>query len=65
MQEQKKKSIIEADGKIQKNHLLFLHDFTVHFDNNMSERDLRKAKTAKKMAGGLEEKVGTSIIVPY
>lgn len=42
-----KKSIIEADGKYRENHLLFLHDFTVPFDNNMSERDLRKAKTAK------------------
>lgn len=28
----------------KRNHLLFLNDFGVPFDNNMSERDLRKAK---------------------
>lgn len=34
------------------NHLLFLSDFSVSFDNNMSERDLRKCKNRQKMAGG-------------
>ena len=33
------------------NHLLFLHDFRVPFDDNMSERDLRKVKNRQKMAG--------------
>ena len=30
--------------KYKRNHLLFLHDFNVPFDNNMSERDLRNLK---------------------
>jgi len=30
--------------KYSQNHLLFLRDFFIPFDNNMSERDLRKAK---------------------
>ena len=37
------------------NHLLFLHDFRVPFDDNMSERDLRKVKNRQKMAGGLNQ----------
>ncbi len=37
--------------KYKRNHLLFLHDFDVPFDNNMSERDLRKCKNRQKMAG--------------
>ena len=37
---------------LKRNHLLFLNDFGVPFDNNMSERDLRKAKNCQKMAGG-------------
>ena len=36
----------------KRNHLLFLNDFGVPIDNNMSERDLRKAKNRQKMAGG-------------
>ena len=36
----------------KRNHLLFLNDFGVPSDNNMSERDLRKAKNCQKMAGG-------------
>ena len=39
--------------KYMHNHLLFLHDFRVPFDDNMSERDLRKVKNRQKMAGGL------------
>ena len=40
------------------NHLLFLHDFSVPFDDNMSERDLRKVKNRQKMAGGFREDSG-------
>ena len=37
--------------KYQENHLLFLRDFSVPFENNLSERDLRKCKNRQKMSG--------------
>lgn len=40
------------------NHLLFLHNFAVPFDDNMSERDLRKAKNRQKMSGGFRKDCG-------
>ena len=40
------------------NHLLFLHDFSVFFDDNISERDLRKVKNREKMAGGFRKDSG-------
>ena len=40
------------------NHLLFLHDFSVPFDVNLSESDLRKAKNRQKMAGGFRKESG-------
>lgn len=56
------KALLKRMEKYRENHLLFLHDFTVPFDNNMSERDLRKAK---KWQEGSEKRVGTKCIVPY
>ena len=47
--------------KYKRNHLLFLHDFDVPFDNNMSERDLRKCKNRQKMAGGFRTAHGKEI----
>ena len=38
--------------KHAKNHLLFLHDASVPFDNNKSERLLRQAKKKVKQSGG-------------
>lgn len=38
--------------KYAKNHLLFLHDTSVPFDNNKSERLLRQAKKKVKQSGG-------------
>ena len=35
-----------------------LHDFSVPFDDNISERDLRKAKNRQKMAGGFRKESG-------
>ncbi len=40
------------------NHLLFLRDFSVPFENNISERDLRKAKNRQKMSGGFRKESG-------
>ena len=47
--------------KYKRNHLLFLHDFNVPFDNNMSERDLRKCKNRQKMSGGFRTESGKEI----
>lgn len=44
--------------KYMHNHLLFLHNFAVYFDDNISERDLRKAKNRQKMAGGFRKDSG-------
>lgn len=38
--------------KYKKNHLYFIKDFTVPFDNNLSEQDLRIFKTKTKISGG-------------
>ena len=48
-------------GKYKANHLLFLHNFAVSFDNNLSERDLRKCKNRQKMAGGFRTQEGCSM----
>ena len=37
--------------KYKENHLLFLHDFNMPFDNNLSERELRHIKTKQKISG--------------
>lgn len=52
------KKLLNRMKKYKGNHLLFLHDFEVHYDDNMSERDLRKAKNRKKMAGGFRKEGG-------
>lgn len=50
--------LINRMEKYRHNHLLFLHNFLVPFDDNMSERDLRKAKNRQKMAGGFRTESG-------
>lgn len=45
-------TLLNRLAKYKENHLLFIHDSRVPFDNNMSERDLRKCKNRQKMAGG-------------
>lgn len=52
------KKLLNRMEKYQYNHLLFLHDVKVPFDDNMSERDLRKAKNRQKMAGGFRKDSG-------
>lgn len=51
-------ALLNRMEKYSHNHLLFLHDFSVFFDDNMSERDLRKAKNRQKMAGGFRKDSG-------
>ncbi len=52
------KKLLNRMKKYSHNHLLFLHDFDVLFDNNMSERDLRKVKNRQKMSGGFRKESG-------
>ncbi len=58
---QEETSLLNRLKKYKQNHLLFLHDFRVPFDNNMSERDLRKCKNRQKMAGGFRTALGLDI----
>lgn len=51
-------ALLNRMEKYSRNHLLFLHDFSVPFENNISERDLRKAKNRQKMAGGFRKESG-------
>lgn len=44
-------TLLKRLKKYKDNHLLFLDDFNVAFDNNMSERDLRFFKTKTKVSG--------------
>ena len=55
------KTLLNRMKKYKRNHLLFIHDFNVSFDNNMSERDLRKCKNRQKMSGGFRTKKGKEI----
>ena len=52
------KALLNRLEKYMHNHLLFLHDFRVPFDDNMSERDMRKVKNRQKMAGGFRKDSG-------
>ena len=51
-------ALLNRMEKYSENHLLFLHRFDVPFDDNMSERDLRKAKNRQKMTGGFRKHSG-------
>ena len=51
-------ALLNRLDKYADNHLLFLHRFDVPFDDNMSERDLRKAKNRQKMTGGFRKPSG-------
>lgn len=55
------KKLLNRMEKYRHNHLLFLYDFSVPFDNNMSERDLRKVKNREKMAGGFRKESGNEM----
>lgn len=55
---QEERTLLNRMEKYSHNHLLFLHNFSVPFDDNISERDLRKAKNRQKMAGGFRKESG-------
>lgn len=52
------KTLLNRLEKYSQNHLLFLRDFSIPFGNNISERDLRKARNRQKMAGGFRKQSG-------
>lgn len=58
---QDEKTLLNRMHKYRHNHLLFLHDFSVPFDDNISERDLRKAKNRQKMSGGFRKESGNKM----
>lgn len=45
-------------AKYKENHLYFIKDFNVPFDNNLSERDLRCFKNKTKISGGFRTMKG-------
>lgn len=51
-------TLLNRMEKYSHNHLLFLYNFDVYFDDNISERDLRKVKNRQKMAGGFRKDSG-------
>ena len=55
---QEEAALLGRMEKYSHNHLLFLHNFSAPFDDNISERDLRKAKNRQKMAGGFRKESG-------
>lgn len=49
--------------KYKDNHLYFVKDFDVSFDNNLSEQDLRMFKTKTKISGGFRSLKGAESFV--
>lgn len=59
------KTLLNRMERCGHNHLLCIHDFAVLHDNNVSERDLRKAKNRQKKAGGFSKERGNEITMPF
>ena len=55
---EEEKALLNHLEKYMGNHLLFMECFKVPFDNNISEKDLRKVKNWQKMAGGFRKESG-------
>lgn len=53
---QEERCLFERLLEYQEQHLLFIKNFEVPFDNNMAERALRMIKTKKNVSGGFRSK---------
>ena len=52
------KKLLNRLKKYKSNHLMFLEDFSMPFDNNLSERDLRYIKMKLKVCGTFRSELG-------
>ncbi len=58
---QEEQKLLNRMKKYKENHIMFLYDFRVPFDNNTAERDLRHIKTKQKVSGHFNSMSGMRI----
>ena len=58
---QDEQRLLNRMKKYKENHIMFLYDFSMPFDNNMAERDLRHIKMKQKISGHFNSMLGMKI----